>query len=508
MAGKWITQQQVKIYMKAKSQGYTQETSAAKAGLSVRTGREIDQGNRCDPRDKKRHWRTRKDPFNEVWTSQLVPMLENTPALQAITLLEFIQDQYPDKYGDNVLRTLQRRVKKWRATSGPDKEIMFRQQHHPGQQGLSDFTKLKRATITIAGQEFKHLLYHFRLIFSKWSYMKVISGGESYTALASGLQEALQRLGGSPVEHRTDSLSAAYKNLTPDEQQDITKRYEELCDHYTMSATRNNRGRGHENGGVESAHGHLKRRIEQALLLRDSVDFDTVEDYQIFIDDIVQQHNRRNAKSINIERPSLKALPGTTAAEYTEVRAVVSSSSTIDVRKVTYTVPSRLEGETLQVRLYDDRLVCYLGSQHVSSLGRIYPTGKTSRARLVDYRHVIHSLVKKPQAFRYSQIRDDLLPGLHYKNIWAHIDKVMDPRAACKFMVGLLYLAATENCETALAKMVIDKIHSGNALSLVALQAQFKKATTIQSPPVITVEQHALVHYDLLIPKHEEMNHV
>ncbi len=185
-------------------------------------------------------------------------MLELSPELQAITLLEYLQREYPDQYQDSVLRTLQRRVKQWKLIKGPKKEVMFRQQHEPGQLGLSDFTQLKQTTITIAGQPFSHLLYHFRLISSKWSYMKVIVGGESYPALAEGLQEALQCLGGVPFNHRTDSSSAASTNLSTDEQEDITKAYDALCKHYSMKASRNNPGRGHENGGVESPHGHLK----------------------------------------------------------------------------------------------------------------------------------------------------------------------------------------------------------------------------------------------------------
>ena len=228
----------------------------------------------------------------------------------------------------------------------------------------------------------------------------MIVSGESYPALAVGLQEALQKLGGCPKEHRTDSLSAAFKNLESKSQEDMTIRYDALCRHYGMTSTRNNRGKGHENGSVESPHGHLKRRIEQALLLRENNEFESVEAYQTFIDVIVTKSNRRNAKTINIERKALQPLPKTRAIDYNEQRAVVSSTSTIEVRRVTYTVPSRLQGEVLNVRIYDGRLVCYLGSQHVVTLQRVHLSKGRKRGRQVDYRHVIHSLVKKPQAFR------------------------------------------------------------------------------------------------------------
>jgi len=498
MPGYWITNQQVERYMKARTEGHTQPVSAAKSGMSERTGRDIDCGKRTNPHQKERHWRTHKDPLEEVWDSELVPMLTERPALQAITLLEYLQSKHPDCYEDKVLRTLQRRVKAWRATAGPEKEVMFRQRHDPGRQGLSDFTQLKQTTVTIAGCAFNHLLYHFRLAFSHWSYMKVIEGGESYAALAEGLQEALQRLGGAPLEHRTDSLSAAYRNLNRDAQVDVTARYQSFCGHYSMQATRNNPGESHENGSIEAAHGHLKRRIEQALLLRGSCDFESVQAYQAFIDEVVSQHNRRNAKAIGIERHALQPLPHEVAVDYTEVRAVVTSSSTIDVRRVTYTVPSRLKNETLHIRLYDDRLECYFGHQAVITLKRIYPVGKSNRARLIDYRHVIHSLVKKPQAFRYSQIRDDLLPTLSYQTIWTRINQSMQPKEACRFIVGLLHLAATEDCEDELAQAALEKLSDNMPLSLTQLQRRFRR-TKVTEVPVIPIEHHVLSSYDQLL---------
>jgi len=450
--------------MKSRKEGNSQELSAAKAGISERSARAIDQGKRADPNLTDRQWRTRKDPFEAVWASELEPMLKQTPRLQPITLLEHLQATHPGEYPDNLLRTLQRRIKKWRALHGPDRDVIFRQEHAPGRQGLSDFTKLKDVVITIAGKPFKHLLYHFRLAFSHWSYMEVIEAGESYTALASGLQEALQRLGGAPREHRTDSLSAAFKNLRKDDVEDITNRYSAFCQHYMMTSTRNNRGVSHENGSVESPHGHLKRRIVQALLLRGSCDFESIEAYKIFIEGVVLQNNRRNAKTINLEREALQPLPKHRGVDYTEVVASVSTSSTINVKRVTYTVPSRLEGETLHVRVYDSQIACYLGRQHVVTLKRVYPNSNTKRARQIDYKHVIHSLVKKPQVFRYSQIRDDLLPTPSYEAIWAHLDTTLQPRQACKFIVGLLHLAATEDCEKELAQTVLDMIDKGKSL--------------------------------------------
>jgi hypothetical protein len=500
MTGRRITKQQAEIYMTSRLQENTQITSSAKAGISERSGRDIESGKRTASNNKSRHWRTRPDPLEAVWVNELVPLLEKNPSLQAITLLEHIQFCYPDVYPDKLLRTFQRRTKQWQALHGPEKEVMFRQMHIAGRQGLSDFTRIKKMVITIGGQSFNHLLYHFRLAFSHWSYMKVIEGGESYTALAEGLQEALKRLGGAPHEHRTDSLSAAFKNMAKEAQDDITMRYNALCKQYSMLPTRNNRGEGHENGSVESPHGHVKRRIQQALLLRGSNDFAHVEAYQEFIDNVVAQHNRRNAKAVAEERSTLQPLPLYKSTDYTEISVVVSSSSTIDVRRVTYTVPSRLQGETLHVHLYDNRLICYLGHIQVIELKRLHPKG-TERARSVDYRHVIHSLVKKPQAFRNSTLRKEILPSLDYHIIWHALDTQLSPKEACKVMVGLLHIAAKENCEQELARWVLDLLNENKPISLSTLQRQFNKA--VISIPDVSVTQHSLVHYNLCIPSYE-----
>lgn len=229
--------------MNARASGKTQGASAAIASISERTGRDIDKGRRTNPHTKPRCWRTRADPFEHVWTSELVPMLQATPGLSPLTLLEYVQSVHgEDAYPDKLLRTLQRKVKHWRYEEGPEREVIFRQQHIPGEMGLSDFTELKGIVVTINGQQLKHLLYHFRVLYSGWSYMKVILGGESFTALAEGLQHALWCLGGSPKEHRTDSLSAAYKNLSSNEQEDLTQQYHDFCSHYAMIPSRNNKG--------------------------------------------------------------------------------------------------------------------------------------------------------------------------------------------------------------------------------------------------------------------------
>ena len=215
------------------------------------------------------------------------------------------------------------------------------------------------------------------------SHAHVILGGESYVALAEGLQNALWTLGGAPREHRSDSLSAAFRNLAADARDDLTRRYDALCAHYGMDPTRNNRGVAHENGSIESAHGHTKKAIKDALLMRGANDFDNLASYRRFIDEIVSRKNAHHAKRIEAERPMLQPLPGQRTIDYEETIVNVTSSGGFALRKVFYTVPSRLIGHRLRVRLYDDRLDLFIGGTALMTLNR----GRASCERQARPRH-------------------------------------------------------------------------------------------------------------------------
>lgn len=502
MAGFHITDQQVKLYMSERKRGHTQEVCAAKAGISERSGRRIDQGEITTGPPPLRQWRTRKDPLAEVWQSDLEPLLEANPELLPTTLFELLCDNYPGQYDSKILRTLQRRMKAWKVKHGPSKEVMFRQIRVPGRLGLSDFTLLKGITITILGQVFPHLLYHYRLAFSGWCYVKVICGGESFAALSTGLQTALWRCGGVPQEHRTDSLSAAFNNLA--EKEALTTRYDELCRHYALKATRNNPGVNHENGAIEPPHGPLKRRIAQALLLRGSYDFASLEEYQLFVDSVVSKLNRRCRERFDEERAHLQPLPKRRTQDYAEHRVLVSSSSSFELKRVTYTVPSRFIGERLYVQLYDERLELFHGHERVLALPRVYATNG-QRARCVDYRHVIDSLVKKPQAFRFSQLREDLLPSPDYHRIWQYVDERLDPHKACRYIVRLLHLAASRDCEAALGRYVLRSVDCGELPSDVQCRQRFGGEATVI--PLVVSKQHNLSDYDQLLGRAREVQH-
>ena len=310
MPGKPVTDQQVRIYMQDRHR-HSQRVAAARAGFSERTGRRIETDPRLPSQRQPEHGRTVPDPLEALWEPVLLPILENDPAVQAVTLLRHLQMTDPDAFPDDrVRRTLERRVRDWRALHGEARDVIFRQTPEPGPMALSDFTDAEELGVTIAGAPFAHRLYHFVLACSGWEHVGVVLGGESFAALAENLQDALWTLGGVPREHRTDSLSAADRNLDREAAEDVTRRYEGFCAHYGMSASRNNPGEAHENGAGESHNRHLKTALDQALILRSSRDFAHVADWRRFVDQLVARRNRRRPPCAPRRQRCGRCLPG------------------------------------------------------------------------------------------------------------------------------------------------------------------------------------------------------
>jgi hypothetical protein len=419
-----------------------------------------------------------------------------------MTLFEYLQEQYPGQY-PQVLRTLQRRVSTWQALHGPAPEVMFMLRHEPGVQGLSDFTKLKGMEITINGQPFDHLIYPYRLAYSGWQYAQIIQGGESFIGLSEGLQNALIASGGAPKEHRTDSLSAAYRNLGGHRTNDLTRLYDDLCDHYRMTPTGHNKGIAHENGSVESPHGHLKNRIKQAVYLRGSRDFATVADYPAVIDKATAGLNRQCEAKFEPEKAALQPLPKRRVADYEVLSAKVSCHSTIDVRCILYSVPSRLIGQPVEIHLYHDRLIGYFARQQVFELPRMRVPGKgRRRGHCIDYRHVIEGLRKKPRAFLYCNWQSDLLPTLEFRQVWEQLKAQFERDQAALLIVEALYIAATYDQEKAIADFLAQALAEGT-LTLARLQQQFIPDLSAVLPPVET-QQHSLDSYDQLLSRQDD----
>ncbi|MDX8437270.1 hypothetical protein RFN25_28085 [Mesorhizobium abyssinicae] len=173
-----------------------------------------------------------------------------------------MQDEFGEAaVPDGIRRTLDRRIARWRALNGGEKQIFFPQHHEIGRQGLLDFTVADDLHVTIAGQCFDHRLFHFRLASSGWEDSAVVLSGESFTALSEHLQDALWKLEGAPAELRSGLLIGRLQELLRLRPARFTGNYEALCRHYGMTPTHNNKGVAHENGSIEAPDDHLKRRL-------------------------------------------------------------------------------------------------------------------------------------------------------------------------------------------------------------------------------------------------------
>ena len=462
MPGKSVTDQQARVYMTDRLH-HSQRAAAARAGFSERTARRLDADPRQPSQRKAARGRTVSDPLEAVWESVLLPILERDPAVQAITLLRHLQMTDPDAFPDDrVRRTLERRVRNWRALHGPERDVIFRQTPEPGRMALSDFTDASALGVTIAGQPLAHRLFHLVMAYSGWEHAAVVLGGESFPALAENLQTALWTLGGVPHEHRTDSLSAAYRNLDADAAADVTRRYDDFCTHYGMLASRNNPGEAHENGAVEAHNNHLKVALDQALILRGSRDFAELADWRRFVDELVARRNRRRDAEVRIEMALLRPLPARRTTDFTEVVARVTRTGGFLVHQVFYSAPSQLIGKRLRVHVYDDRIEAFLGATRVVTHPRRRGRDDGVRVHCVNYRHVIHALRRKPQALAGSVYRDGLFPRSEYADAWAALSAALPRRDACRRMVDLLWLAHDEGCEAELAALVADSLGHGD----------------------------------------------
>jgi hypothetical protein len=491
-------------YMAKRARGLSQQIAADAVGISVRSGQRIDRGElqAQGPQQRGRHWRTRADPLADVWDSVLVPMLEKAPQLEPQTLLLHLEQTFPDQAWYRRKRTLQRRVEHWKALHGPAQDVMFLQEHRAGVLGISDFTLLKGDPITIAGAVFEHRLFHFRLPYSGWCHVEVIHGGESFVALSEALQNALALCGGVPAEHRTDSLSACFRNRDGSYAGDYTSRYRELCAHLGVIASRNNRGVAHENGAIEGPHRHWKHRLEQQLIQRGSRDFDTEMEYRQLVAQVTATLNSRDevAGKLAIERLHLQPLPVERFADYEPLVVRVRSTSTIAVRSVTYSVPSRLIAQQLTVHLHHDRLDLFLRSQFVETLPRLHARKGQKALRRIDFRHVIESLRRKPRALLRAQLQNDLLPNDHWRQLWRQLLAALPPDEAAKVMVDALHVAAKDDDLAGVERYLRRQLRSGD-LSLSALREHYglRPPRGLAALPQLEIPEHHLSSYDELL---------
>ena len=462
-----VTDQQARKLMSLIQTEPTLALAAAKAGMHEDTARKYHRARALPSQLRAPHtWRTRSDPFEGVWPD-IEAKLQAQPRLRAKTLFADLQRRFPGQFVDGQLRTLQRRVKTWRALSGPAKEVFFAQEHRPGALGASDFTHLSALGVTIQGQPFEHLLYHFVLTYSNWE-TGTICFSESFESLSFGLQNALWELGGVPAQHRTDRLSAAV-HLLGDVAQ-FTQHYESLLRHYGLAGQKIQAGRANENGDVEQRHYRIQDALDQALLLRGSRDFASRAEYEVFLRRVFEQQNAARQEHLQQERSLLGPLPATRLEICQRLLVRVSPSSTIRVKNKLYSVPSRLIGEKVEVRLGIDAVEVWFAQRRIECLPRLQGKDK----HRIAYRHVIDWLVRKPGAFENYRYRDELFPTSHFRMAYDAL-VAREPSKASAEYLRLLEMAAKESeagVDAALRTLVAQEIPVCCAAVARLLQAQ------------------------------------
>ena len=430
-----VSDQQVKRLWRLVKEKLSLEVAAAKAGMDPKTARKYLRDRRLPSEMQRKHsWRTRPDPFADLW-DEIQQRLAVEPGLQAKTLFEYLQQREPGRFNDGQLRTLQRRIKNWRALEGPPREVFFAQEHYPGRLGQSDFTHCRELGVMINGQPFPHLIYHFVLSYSNWE-TGTICYSESFESLSEGLQNALWELGGVPSEHRSDRMSAAVNNLV--DPKEFTQAYQGLLRHYNMEGQKIQAGQAHENGDIEQRHYRFKQAVDQALMMRGSRDFATVEAYGQFLRKLFVRLNAGRQERLAEELPQLRPLPAWRLDTTRRERVRVSPGSLIHVHRNTYSVHSRLIGEMVEVQLKPDTVGIWYGDRKVEELPRLRGRSK----HRIDYRHIIDWLVRKPGAFEHYRYRNDLFPTSWFRLAYDALREEHGPKRGAKQYLEILVLAA------------------------------------------------------------------
>ncbi len=496
-----VTDAQVRRLMEEHTKHGRVDLASLRAGMHRNTGSKyLRVGKVPSELLQPRTWRTRKDPFAEDW-AELAERLEDAPELEAKALFEDLCERRPERYQEGQLRTLQRRVKQWRATSGPPKELFFEQEHRPGEAMQTDFTSANKLRITIYGEPFPHLLCHQVLPYSKWEWATV-ARSESMAALRRGIQSAVFRLGRVPEYSQTDSSSAATHRLGKCEDEvkgkgknnrKFNPEYRALMRHLGMKPRTTAIGEKEQNGTIEASNGVFKRKLEQHLLLRGSRDFESVEEWERWLQAIAEKANALRSEKISAELAVMRVLDVHRLPEYREEEVRVKQGSTIRVKNNTYSVPSRLKDEKVRVRVYDDRLEVYYGGVHQLTMERLLGEGRHK----VDYRHIIWSLVRKPGAFERYRYREALFPTPVFRQAYDVLaDKLASTRKADIEYLRVLHLAAsTMECEVETALSLL--LEQG----AVPLADRVKKLVVREQPEIPDVEPMIpdLEMYDSLI---------
>jgi len=472
---------------------YTKLQIAIKSGMDEKTARKYISLGKLPSEVKAAHtWETRKNPFSTIW-DEIKDKLSINPGLEAKTLFDYLQREYPGKFMDGQLRTLQRHIKHWRATEGPPKEVFFPQKHHPGIMGQSDFTHMSSLGVTIKGLPFEHLLYHFVLTYSNWETGSICFS-ESFESLSEGLQNALWKLGGVPVTHQTDRLSAAVQNTT--DSRPFTDRYQGLLNYYGLKGQKIQARKANENGDVEQSHHRFKVAVDQSLMLRGSRDFENRQAYDTFLEEVFTQRNRGRQLRFEEDRAVLKSLPFSRLSSVKRLKVRVTRNSTIRVNHNTYSVNSRLINEHVEARLYMDHIEVWYAGACVEKMPRL----RGEDRHRINYRHIIDWLVRKPGAFANYCYRDDLFPSTNFRLAYDLLKRSGSVKYEKQYL-KILYLASKEGesrVESAILHL-LEQEHQINFNAVAALVASELPEKTFNRVRDIMITPINIEQYDQLI---------
>ena len=488
-----VTDAQVRRLREKRMEGKTVAAAAAAAGMGERTAHRWQRGALPSAANAPRTWRTREDPFADVWLSEVVPRLVADAAgrLQALTLFEWLCQQHPGRFRPGQLRTLQRRVRTWRAQHGPDHEVYFEQVAVPGREAAFDFTDASDLGVTIRGVPFPHLLFEWVLSYSGWTYV-ALALSETFEALVAGVQGALWTLGAAPAVLRHDNLSAATRELRRSGGRQLTARFRQVLEHYGLRSSRIQPRKAHENGVVEQSHFRTKTAIEQALLLRGATDFVDEAAYLTFLRAVVDRtRNRAAAVRLAEERIHLRPLPAAPIPEYTTFQCRVRKWSTIRVGGRAYSVPSRLIGHTVEVHQHPTMVQVFYGGEVLCKMPRL----RGAADHRIDYRHIIKSLVRKPGAFARYRFREELFPSLTFRAAYDALGRTHGERADVEY-VRLLHLAATTS-ERQVEATLRARLDAGDPCDYASVQAQVRPP--VPAVPVVHIPRPDLAQYDALL---------
>ena len=492
-----ISDNQVRRLRKLMERHRRLNVSAAQAGMDEKTARKYLKAGKLPSEMRVEHtWRTREDPFEQVW-DEAKAFLELNAGLEAKTIFDYFQRNYPARFSEGQLRTFQRKVKLWRATEGPPKEVFFSQVHRPGYLCESDFTYMYELGITIGGQPFDHLIYHFVLTYSNWE-TGMICFSESFESLSAGFQHAVWQLGGVPEVHQTDRMTAAVHR--PGRPEEFTRRYTALMDHYGISARKIQVRAPNENGDVEQRHHRFKRAVDQALMLRGSREFVSRGEYAAFIEKLFDQLNSARVGRLAEEQALLGALPDRRLDSCKRLGPLrVSAGSLVRVQNNSYSVHSRLIGEQVEVRLFAEHLEVWYAQRCVEHIPRLRGEGK----HYVQYRHVIDSLVRKPGAFENYRYRADMFPTSRFRRVYDELKTHHVLQKAAKEYLKILQLAADAG-ELLVDRCLSDLERREEPTSFEALRERVGELDEHPKPHHIEIPAVDIGRYDELL----EVGHV